>query len=105
MTLPVPEKMPHITGLFWARVLFTERSCAASYYVFSKKLIASGDLTPIEFEICKRMLSIFESLIEVETINVMLFCNPQVALNRIRKRNRPGESGISNDLHLCSTCR
>ena len=24
VTLPVPEKMPHITGLFWARVLFTE---------------------------------------------------------------------------------
>lgn len=71
-----------------------ERSPFTSVYVFGKLLEESGDLSELEYSLCKDYEKKFGW---TPDIYIYLYTTPDICYKRIRKRDRDGEESISLD--------
>tara|TARA_Y100000590_G_C15558922_1_gene953937 strand:- start:26 stop:631 length:606 start_codon:yes stop_codon:yes gene_type:complete len=71
-----------------------ERSPFTSIYVFGKLLEESGDLSKLEYDLCKEYAKTFGWEPDVY---IYLCTNPTICHKRIKKRDRDGEEAISLD--------
>jgi deoxyadenosine/deoxycytidine kinase len=75
------------------RLIITERCLLTDAHVFAKMLYDSKKIEQDEYEIYTRWFDEFAK--EVEPSCIIYFkASTQVCMNRIQKRNRPGESNI-----------
>lgn len=81
-------------------IFITERSVATDRHVFAKMLYKSGLMTEMEYKLYKSWYNYFSK--PVDGI-IYLDTNVENSIERIKKRNRDGEEGISEeyiiDLH------
>lgn len=84
-----------------------ERSIFSSKYCFLEAAKINGTIQPIHHNILQKWLEFTESNIKIDVdMIIYLKCNPEISLERIRKRNRPEEVNIQlsyvqllNELH------
>lgn len=82
-------------------VIIAERS-PSSGNIFARQLLLDDALTPLEFALHQRWVDMSESLIRTTGV-VYLRVSPDVCMDRVRRRDRRGESDVDatliNDLH------
>ena len=71
-----------------------ERSPFTSIYVFGKLLEECGDLSRLEYNLCKEYAKTFGW---TPTVYIYLYTTPSICHKRIQKRDRNGEEAISLD--------
>lgn len=75
-----------------------ERSIFSGHYCFAKNDFLNGYMTPMEWEIYQNWFSfLISNKAPLPTGFIYLKTDPEIALDRIKKRNRNGESKISID--------
>ena len=81
------------------KYIFTDRSIGTDKNVFAKMLHDDNNLSDLEWNAYNHWNTFFEKYIKKnEKQNVIyLRCSPKTAMERIHKRNRPEEAGISID--------
>ena len=79
------------------RVIVSERSINAGHYVFTKMLCADGHISHIQYKIYVSMLNVaYPTQIKNHKI-IYLDVNTKTCKERIQKRGREGENGITLD--------
>ena len=63
--------------------------------VFAKSLLEKGLLSPRSYETYTKLFSIMSNFLAIPTIIIFLKAHPEVCLERIRRRSRSQEVGIS----------
>ncbi|HUX12136.1 MAG TPA: deoxynucleoside kinase [Spirochaetia bacterium] len=79
--------MPQGTGGILDRSLSGDR-------IFAEVLHEDGYMDDLEFSAYEELFELLSSLVPPPDLMVYLDCNVDVALDRIRRRNRPAEAGI-----------
>lgn len=73
-----------------------ERSIYSGHYCFAHNSYQSGGMTPIEWDIYKQWFALLmKGKCKLPTGFIYLKANPETCLQRIQKRNRPGEENIT----------
>lgn len=80
-------------------MIITERSLQSSNGIFAKMLLASGIMTPIEYQVYENCIVGAPPPLDV---CIYLRTEPEVCYERVRDRNRQGEHRIS--LEYLRTC-
>lgn len=80
-------------------VVFMERSLYSDYYVFADMLHTQGLISDMEYSVYKALWHNLVAHFLREHVKgvIYLYVEPEVALERIRKRNRNGEGAIALD--------
>jgi deoxyadenosine/deoxycytidine kinase len=81
-------------------IIITERSLHTDKYVFCKMLYDSGDINHIEYSIYLKWFDDFIAEVPIDSI-IYMTSNTDVCMNRIKKRNRPGETIDIDYLNKC----
>lgn len=83
------------------KIIVVDRSLFSSYHVFCQALYHDGKLTIIELEILTQLMKMFEDHLLLYGYefyyHIYLYTDPEVCLERIRKRARAEEVNISLD--------
>jgi len=80
------------------KVVFVERSIYTDYHCFAKLCYQSGKMTKLEYDIyCKWNDWLSEQFNVKPDAYIYLRCEPEINDDRIKQRNRDGESGIPLD--------
>jgi deoxyadenosine/deoxycytidine kinase len=77
-------------------LIITERSLYTDKMVFAKMLYEAENISSIEWETYNYWYNSFMEISQVDTI-IYISTDPQVCYNRIKNRNRSGESNIPLD--------
>jgi deoxycitidine kinase/deoxyguanosine kinase len=82
-----------------ANYVFLDRSLGTDKNVFEKMLYDSGNITEIEHQMYNLWCDFYYKYVRPELNNKIIYlrCNPEIALNRIKKRGRVEEKDISID--------
>ena len=76
------------------KILFSERSPLADRYIFGEIMQREGNFEEVEYAVYDSLCRSIISNLPVKGI-VYLRCSPDLCLERIKKRNRKGEEGIT----------
>ena len=76
------------------KIIITERSIQTDKNIFAKMLYDEGDLNKMEYQMYNKWFYAFNN---IETVNVYLKTSVDNCNDRIKKRNRQGESSIEKD--------
>ncbi len=79
--------MPQGTGGILDRSLYGDR-------IFAEVLHEDGFMDDLEFSAYTELFELLSALVPPPDLMVYLDCNVDIALDRIRRRNRPAEAGI-----------
>lgn len=88
-----------------SQFIFLDRSLGTDKNVFEKMLYDSGKISEIEHQMYNLWCDFYYKYIRPEFENIIIYlrCQPEIALERIKKRGRVEEKDISleylNDLH------
>ena len=77
-------------------VIVTERSIDTDHYVFAKMLYDDGKISPIDWQIYQQYIYTFSKECQVDAV-VYVETPPETCLERIKIRDREGESSITLD--------
>ena len=83
------------------KVIICERSLNTDKYVFCKMLYDSGKIESVEYQIYLKWFEEFIKEIPVMTY-IYIKTDPKVALDRVLKRSRPGETIDLEYLTMCN---
>ena len=96
------KKINSFKNIFGQKIIITERSVETDRNIFAKMLYDSNNLTDLEYKIYNYWYKNLYPDIKVKNI-IYLKTDPNVAFERIKKRNRKEEEGVSidyiNDVH------
>lgn len=88
-----------------SRYIFLDRSIKTDKYVFEKMLYDTGLISEIEHKMYNLWYDFYHNYVRKETDNIIIYlrCDPLVAYERIKKRNRIEEEDITleylTDIH------
>ena len=92
----------NLKNLLGKKIIITERSVETDRNIFAKMLYDSNNLTDLEYKIYNYWYNNLYPDIKVKNI-IYLKTDPEIAFQRIKKRNRKEEEGITldyiNDVH------
>lgn len=83
------------------KLIIVERSIWTDKNVFAKMLFDDGKITTIEYNIYLKWFDEFSKLIN-HSLNIYIKTNPEVAFERVKKRNRSGETIPLEYLQKCN---
>ena len=72
-------------------VIITERCLFTDKYVFAKMLFDNGDMSKIEYDIYNKWFACFLDNVSIDGI-IYIKTKPETCMERIKKRNREGET-------------
>lgn len=75
-------------------IIICERSLAADKHIFAKMLYDDGKIDDISYQIYNKFYNMFEDEFKLDGI-VYIDADAEICSERIKKRSRKGESGIS----------
>jgi deoxyadenosine/deoxycytidine kinase len=81
------------------RVMFCERSIYTDFHIFAKVMASQGNLSDLEMQVYKKCHKFMCELADEVHIGGMIYlkASTEVCMQRVRKRNRLGEDGITSD--------
>lgn len=88
------KNIKYLKNFFGKKIIVTERSVETDRNIFAKMLYDSNNLTDLEYKIYNYWYNNLYPDIKVKNI-IYLKTDPEVAYQRIKKRNRKEEEGIS----------
>lgn len=90
------EQLLKNKGSSLSPIFITERCLETDYHVFAKMLRDQGSIDKIEFEIYRRLYDFLRSSMVIPlTVILHVDTNPDLCLERIKLRNRTGESALT----------
>jgi deoxyadenosine/deoxycytidine kinase len=78
------------------KINIVERSIISDHYIFAKKLKEEGRMNLIEWKVYEAWYKWLSGAFDVlPDAMIYLRCSPEIAYERVKKRNRPEESSIT----------
>jgi len=92
---PAPRRLRKVAN----PVLFYERSLYTDRYIFAKNCFETNNMTSMEWDIYSDWSDYLLDTVGDVHINGVIYlrCTPDVSYNRLGKRGRPEESGVTKD--------